>query len=65
MARRPLPLDRLHSEPVLLKLTPPDFERLAHLAGRRDMPIAVLGRALLIQALEACERQQDAADRAA
>lgn len=65
MARSPLPTDRLHSEPVLLKLRPGDFDRLARRAIRKDAPVAVLARELLLDALEAYERQQDAAGKAA
>jgi coenzyme F420-reducing hydrogenase beta subunit len=47
----------LHSEPLLLRLRPSVFERLAEAADERDTPVAVLGRQCLVKGLELLERE--------
>lgn len=45
-------IDDLHVSPIKIRLTLRDAELLEALAARRDIPIAVLARQIIVTALE-------------
>lgn len=45
-------VDDLHIQPIKVRLTLRDAELLQALAARRDIPVAVLARQILVTALE-------------
>lgn len=45
-------IDDLHIQPIKIRLTLRDAELLSALAARRDIPLAVLARQIIVRALE-------------
>lgn len=45
-------IDDLHLQPIKIRLTMRDAELLEALASRRDIPVAVLAREIIVRALE-------------
>jgi hypothetical protein len=61
MARPRKPDHELHDEVLKLRLTPDQYSKLQAIAKAKDMPIAVIGRSILIDALAEYLRVPNAA----